>query len=114
MKEIKYKWDIVYISDKVLGYETDKKDDRPCIVINNPEEDRFGLVLSMTTKGKSDYGVNQIRLSNGSYISKDQRPKEIDYNYLLWSGSESEKIDAKELSEKDKEELSKVFNIDRL
>lgn len=56
------RYSIIFLSDKQLGFKTKNKGKRFSIIINDPMEDGFAVVIHTTTQRKDNKNITQFPL----------------------------------------------------
>ena len=104
MKSEKEQFDVIYLLDSEIGINSNRKNSRPCIVIEVNGEDG-GLIIPVTSQEKShNPNVRQHRLAFGSLIDLSGKPIKVTKAQLDYSDLSDEQI-----NNNDMEVLSKFL-----
>lgn len=72
-------FDIIFLSDEILKLKDGHATNRPCIIINNPQKDRYVIVIHTTRQLKENFEQIVLKSCPGSYITiKQDISEEID------------------------------------
>lgn len=95
MEELKNLFDIIFLSDEELGFDTGHDGDRPCIIVGIDNETGEGYVVPLSSQGK--YGSHYHQLVFGSWIDLTNKPIRITASQLRWSNISDKYIDGEDV-----------------
>lgn len=95
MEELKNLFDIIFLSDKELGFDAGHQGDRPCLVVGIDNDTGDAYVVPLSSQGR--YGSQFYQLAFGSWIDLTNQPTRITENQLRWSNLSDKYVDGEDV-----------------